>query len=292
MRAVLGNTDEMVMKKVDSLLYENIPGKILSKTPIVKNGYKGFDITNKTRRGDMQRYNIVTTPFEVLVFKMSGTGNYVEGKEAGQFFNSIEIKREDTKNWVDFSPLQGGFKAGFPRKPFENRDNTNFDGVPRWEYEAGDSTTGDAYLIWKKTIQNYRFLDEDSFDLSLMEESFRQSDYINKQLTKQQGSFKGYPCLDASYVLKDGSYITAKFLLKGPQYVLLAAHSKNKSKDFSAFFNSFSFSPYNYSGFKNYVDTFVNITVTTPVVPDIDVNVRSIIESDHQRRIPELHSGL
>ncbi len=275
---VLGYSEETVMKKVDSLLYENIPGKILTKIPMVRNGYRGYDITNKTRRGDIQRYNIIVTPFEVLIFKMSGTGNYVDGKEAGQFFNSIEIKRNDIKGWVDFSPLQGGFTASFPQAPFENRDNTNFDGVPRWEYEANDSATGDAYLIWKKSIQNYRFLEEDSFDLGLMEESFHQSDYIDRQLAKQQGSFKGYPCLDASYILKDGSYIKTKFLVKGPQYFLLAARSRNKNRDFSGFFNSFSFTPYKYSGFKNYVDTFVNITVTTPVVPDIDVNVRSIIE--------------
>ena len=36
-----GQREEDVLKKVDSLLYENIPGKILSKKAIVKNGYKG-----------------------------------------------------------------------------------------------------------------------------------------------------------------------------------------------------------------------------------------------------------
>jgi uncharacterized protein YbaP (TraB family) len=54
--AFIGNTEEQVLKKVDSLLYENIPGKIIKKTLIKKNGYSGFDITNKTRRGDIQRY--------------------------------------------------------------------------------------------------------------------------------------------------------------------------------------------------------------------------------------------
>ena len=79
---------------MDSLLYENIPGKILKKAPILKNGYKGFDITSKTRRGDFQRYNILITPLEVLVFKMIGNGNYVEGKEADQFFNSVDVKKK------------------------------------------------------------------------------------------------------------------------------------------------------------------------------------------------------
>ena len=46
----------------------------------------GFDITNKTRRGDLQRYNIFITPFEVLVFKMSGKENYVEGRGGADIF--------------------------------------------------------------------------------------------------------------------------------------------------------------------------------------------------------------
>ncbi|MES1220743.1 MAG: TraB/GumN family protein, partial [Bacteroidota bacterium] len=69
-----GHSADDVYKTIDSLLYENIPGKIITKTAIIKNGFRGLDITNRTRRGDMQRYNIFITPFEILFFKMSGTG--------------------------------------------------------------------------------------------------------------------------------------------------------------------------------------------------------------------------
>ncbi len=85
---LLGDNENAVYKKVDSLLYEYIPGKILKRSAITKNGYKGFDITNRTRRGDIQRHNIFVTPFEILFFKISGTGDYVqEGGEANLFFN-------------------------------------------------------------------------------------------------------------------------------------------------------------------------------------------------------------
>ena len=63
-----GHSMDDVYKTVDSLLYENVPGKIITKTNIVKNGYRGFAITNKTRRGDIQRYNIFVTPFEIIFF--------------------------------------------------------------------------------------------------------------------------------------------------------------------------------------------------------------------------------
>ena len=274
----LGQKEETTLKKVDSLLYENIPGKILKKTVITRSGYKGYDITGKTRRGDIQRYNILVTPYEVLVFKMSGTNNYVEGKEAEQFFNSIEIRQSGPAGWTNFTPPQGGFQVQLPRTPAQHKNTAGSDGISRWEYEAVDSVTGDGYLVWKKTVQNYRFLEEDTTDLALMEESFHLSDWIDKPLTRRTGLYKGYPSLDASYLGKDGSYIKAKFLIKGPHYFLLASHSRNKERTFPAFFNSFQFTPYRYGSFRNYTDTFINIRVTTPMVPDIDMGMRGILE--------------
>ncbi|MBK6379908.1 MAG: TraB/GumN family protein [Chitinophagaceae bacterium] len=91
--AFLGQNEKDVLSKVDSILYENIPGKILSKKVISKNGYTGFDISNRTRRGDLQRYHIFITPFEVLFFKISGKENYVDGVEAEQFFLLLHSRK-------------------------------------------------------------------------------------------------------------------------------------------------------------------------------------------------------
>jgi uncharacterized protein YbaP (TraB family) len=274
----LGQKDETILRKVDSLLYENIPGKILKKAPILKNGYKGFDITSKTRRGDFQRYNILITPLEVLVFKMSGNGNYVEGKEADQFFGSIRIKENGPAGWTTFSPPQGGFRVNMPRQPSGNKNVTGVDGLSRWEYEATDPMTGNAFLVWKKTVQNFHFLEEDTADLALAEESFGLSDWLDRTRSRHSTYFKGAPCLDASYREKDGSTIRARFLVKGPDFYVMAVRSGNKEEPFSGFFNSFAFEPYRYNGFRNYADTFLHIIVNTPVVPDIDAGMRNIME--------------
>lgn len=274
----LGQREETVFRKVDSLLYENVPGKILKKTPVTRNGYKGFDITARTRRGDIQRYNILITPGEVWVFKMSGTNNYVEGPEAEAFFGSIRIRPVTLPGWVDFTPARGGFSIRMPRVPAQNRTTPEPEGVTRWDYEATDSATGDGYLLWKATVQNYRFLEEDTADLALIEESFRGSDWIEKRLSRRAGSYDGHACIDASYQQKDGSVIHARFILHGPDYYVLAAHSREKNKPFSAWFNSLSFVPYRYTAFRHYVDSFLHISVTTPVVPDVDAGIRGIIE--------------
>ena len=69
-----GQNADAMLKKIDSLFYENIPGKILKKTVVTRNGFKGWEVLNRIRRGDHQRYNIFITPFEVIIFKMSGNG--------------------------------------------------------------------------------------------------------------------------------------------------------------------------------------------------------------------------
>src|SRR5580704_4220148 len=135
----LGELDDAIRRKIDSLLYENVPGKIQKKTEITRGGYKGFDITSRTRRGDLQRYNILVTPYEIWVFKMSGNNNYVDGSEADQFFNSVRIRSNMPAGWIDFSPARGGFSVRLPGIPRQDQDRSGVDGTSRWEYEATDS---------------------------------------------------------------------------------------------------------------------------------------------------------
>ncbi len=273
----LGQNEATTAKKIDSLLYENIPGKILTKTVIQKNGYRGFDITNRTRRGDLQRYNIFITPFEILVFKMSGKESYVTGKEATVFFSSIQLK-ENGSSPVTFSPQQGGFSVMLPQAPKENMNTNTGDGMNRWEYEAMDKVTGDAYLIFKKSVHNFKFLEEDSFDLKLIEESFRSPEYFDKQLKRQLTSWLGYPCLEVKERMKNGATVTARYLINGPHYYCFAVSSKNANANLTDFFNTIRFTAYQYNSAKQYIDSFLHFKVTTPVTPDLDEGYRDKLE--------------
>lgn len=273
-----GQNEKDVLNKVDSILYENIPGKILSKKQISRNGYTGFDISNRTRRGDLQRYNIFITPFEVLFFKIGGKENYVEGPEAEQFFSSIKLK-EIVQLPVNFQPAHGEFSVKLPQQPVEYLNTNNSDMNDRWEYEAVDKTTGDAYVIFKKALHNFRFLDEDNFELGLIEESFRNPDQYEKQLSRELKNFKGYPALDVKERLKDGSTVYARYIIRGPHYYVIAVKSKNKKADFSSYFSSFNFLPFKYNAATAYTDTFMHFTVNTPVVPEINNEMRQVTEN-------------
>ena len=261
------NNTEDVLKKVDSLLYENIPGKIISKTPVLKNGYKGYDIVNRTRRGDLQRYHIFVTPFEVLFFKMSGNSDYVKGgDEARRFFGSIQLKEykpagEPAGNWKKFSPVYGGFAVELPHLPFTGNDGS-------WIYDAEDKSTATQYRVIRTDIHNYGFAEEDTFDLALMEESFMASEFIDSALQRKQTNYKGYPALEARYRDKQGGLFDVRYLIQGPHYYTLVAHGKQEQPEFQRFFQSFDIKPLQYKAASVQKDTALYFSVQTPVFPE------------------------
>lgn len=274
---ILGQSAEVVKEKADSLLYENIPGKIIAKKDIEKDGYPGFDITNRTRRGDLQRYNIIITPYEILVFKMSGNEDYVAGSEADTFFNSIKIKNEAplTGNYVsDFA----GFHAKFSEQPFTSFHKSAADGNSLWQFEANDKATGNAYSVWKKTILNFDFIEEDTFDLSLIEESLKGSDFIDKETSRQFTTADGYNALRMQFALKESGYLNAEAILRGQHYYLLTQRSEKKLKSWDDFFTSFGFNNYNYGNASVYTDSLLSFTVQTPVAPSLDTALMQMIK--------------
>ena len=256
-------SEEVVKGKIDSLLYENVPGKILSRQEIIRNGYPGLDIMNRTRRGDVQRYNIFITPYEVIIFKMSGNGDYVkDGDESRRFFGSIQLKRLNTADmqWRKYEPSFGGFSIDLPEEPFV------YKGV-NWEYQSQDIAAHNSYMVVRTDIHNYGFAEEDTFDLNLMDESFSGSAFIGKQVSKRLGTWSGYPSLDCKYLHKDGSIILTRFIIQGPHYYTLIAQGKKENDGMQRFFNSFEIKPFIYDPLFEKKDTSLGYVVRTTYYP-------------------------
>jgi uncharacterized protein YbaP (TraB family) len=256
-----GHGQDVIARKIDSVLYENIPGKILSKTAITRNGYKGFDITNRTRRGDFQRYQIFITPYEVLFFKMSGNSDYVrDGEEAKRFFGSIQLKEYKNGGWRKFQPAYGGFSVELPQEPHER-----FDGL--MIYNAEDKTSGTHFTIFRADVVNYNFVEEDSFDLNLMDESFASSEFIDKQISRKQTVHKGFPAMECKYLHKDGSVSVVRYIIQGPHYYSLISHAAKETAAMQQFINSFEIKPFIYGEVKQRTDTSLYYTVKTSWYP-------------------------
>jgi uncharacterized protein YbaP (TraB family) len=258
----LGQTEDNVSRSIDSMLYENIPGKMQVKKPILKNGYKGWDITSRTRRGDVQRYNVFTTPFEVIIFKMSGNGDFVTStNDADAFFNSIKFKTTERVDLQSYTPPAGGFSVLFPHQP----SVLKFMG--RLEYAATDKK-GNDYLVMQANVQNFSFFEEDSFELNLMDESYGWSDFVKEAVRKKFSTVNGYPSLETEYLHKDGSRSSVKYIIRGPLYYLVAAHYTGNDDKAKKFLRSFSIEPVIYPEIKLRTDTSMHYTVRSPLFTD------------------------
>lgn len=262
--SLLGNSPAGVLKKTDSLLYENIPGKILSKNPIEKNGFKGFDIVNRTRKGDKQRYNIFVLPNELVIFKIGGINDYITGgKEADQFFSSVKFDSSFfVQKQITYTAPYGGFKIDFPSKPLYVSSERNDKNRDEW---LSSDNKGNDYFLFRANIQQYDYIEEDSFELRLMEESFKSENIISDTATGKISSFKNYPVLNAVYKHKDGSTLMVRYLIQGNNYYILGVRTKSSNSD-AAFLNSFEIKPFKYiEATKERKDTTLGFTVQSPM---------------------------
>lgn len=265
--------ENKIYKMIDSLLYENIPGEIVSKKAINRSGYAGFDILNRTRNGNYQRYQLYVTPFEILVFKLGGTKDFAKGKDSDIFFNSIQLQvHKPLANGYIFSPEHGEFEVKFPHKPFHNVNfsRTLLEYPSRNDYQAKEGKT--CYFLMEKTFYHQDYIDEDTFELTLLTDGFAETkDY--KILSQSFGTNNKVTCKDVLFRCENGDKILCRAMISGIYYYLLAvkmdslAAQKVGNFDEIPFFSSFHFKTLTYKKAENYEDTAFHFTVQTCIKP-------------------------
>ncbi len=134
----------------------------------------------------------------------------------------------------------------------------------------GMKLSGNSFLIMKANLHNYSFIEEDSFELNLMDESYGYSDFIDKQLSRRFITVNGYPALESKFKHKDGSFSTVKYVIQGPLYYVVIASYRNDNPNAQRFLQSFTITPFIYPAPKPRTDTTLNISVTSPVYAEAD----------------------
>ncbi|TNE80551.1 MAG: TraB/GumN family protein [Bacteroidetes bacterium] len=257
-----GMSDDFVLKRVDSLLFENIPGKILKKKEISLDGYKGLDIENKTKRGDYQRYQIFVTPNEVVVVKLAGSGEYAKSKKADRFFKSIRLKKKE-EGWKSFTPVDHKFSVDMPANVWTNENKTHIKTSYYWrrDYFAKDPSTQNSYFVLVKPWYATYLLEEDSFQLRTALRSFQKED--NYTLVSHSfGTYEGRLCINAGYLDADSQEVKARAFLNGQFIYLMACKLTAQKADGDRFLNSFKFQQPNYRPSKKITDSLYFFTVT------------------------------
>ncbi|MCK0190538.1 TraB/GumN family protein [Arenibacter sp. F20364] len=243
---------------VDKLLFENIPGKILEKRKIENGIYPGLDIKNQLKNGDFQRYHIYITPLEILMFKMSGQGDYVV-KHSDTIFNSISFKALEKKRTVLFSDFDD-FEIEMPTiYNFTNRNrkgNRFIEGV--------HSDTPSYNFLKKATLNDFNFIEADTFELKQIQSRF----YQDLKLKPEYHPFDGQSLTSsAKFGPKGLQKLYLKTIIQENNYYLLGSLT-NDSTDAKQFFDSFKIKQPKYTEeFKKVLDTALFFSTISPIDP-------------------------
>lgn len=252
--------------KIDSLLFENIPGKIISKQEFKTNFFEGYDIVNKTKTGDFQRYKIYIAPFSVLIFKMGGKDEFV--KENGNFFFDNIVVKEPGKEWKSVSPISSEWSVDVPdyyTMSYNNKVNNLYGSTFLQAFDISDSS---YYFLDKSYLHDYDFIEEDEFELKRLAEKFYKNLKIDSIKTEVV-NFGKYPSAISLARTADSSYIKVMVVINGPNYYLLTQVSK--TGEFSdRFFKSLKFSDMSYQfAFEEKFDSLMYFkTKSQYLVPD------------------------
>lgn len=255
---------DYVQKRIDSLLYENIPGKITSMDQKGKDqyGHPIIHIKNETKQGDAQQYKIIITPFELYIFKVSGIKEYANREDVQRFIDSAQLNYQYKQDWRPVSPHFNGFEVSLPGA-VKVQDTKDFTSLNKNAFIQAYEKKSDSYFaLIETTLNDVEYIEEDTFELRYIAEKFCE-DLNFKEYSKE--SFKtvdGSPAFQQYAENDKGEGVYVQTIIKGPHYYLMVAKSSKKLAD--KYFDSFKFRPYKLSGEINeIIDTTMLYEVKT-----------------------------
>lgn len=249
------------LARVDSLLFENIPGRTLTKETKKINGFDAIEITNRTKDGDHQRYWIISTPIEYLIVSMLGKHEYVElnGPTISKTLNLKSLNSD----WVETSSIRGGFKAQMPSFQTISTNDPSVAWVNNPQILAYDPSDDSHYFIIEKSLNDVKYLEDSEFEIKRMQYEF----YKNLKIDSINGKLENQPLTYTSQgKINDHKTVSLKSLVNGSHYYLLGSTGNDQKT--AKFFNSFQLDKFNYLKESiEHKDTTLNITVRTQYKP-------------------------
>ena len=243
---------------IDELLFENIPGKIIEKTKIKKNGFEGLDIRNKLKNGDYQRYQIFITPLEIIIFKMGGEGDHVL-VQSDTIFNSLKF-REASQKKVRLTSGYRDFEIQMPSLyTFVNQFRNG-----KRSIEGYDAEKDNYYFLKKVTLNDFNFIEEDSFELKQIQRRFYQDLKLHP---KYDPYTRNNLSSSAVFDSISGKKLYLKTALKRGDYYLMGVLSKSPEAA-RAYLDSFKILNTSYpERFQTVKDTALFFSTVSPVLP-------------------------
>ena len=258
-------TQESLMQSVDSILYEAVAGVIVSQKKISVGGHPGIDVLNRTRRGDYHRRMIIILPEEILILKLTSTGEKVKLGYGNEFFSSLKYSPVSQGAGTVWTTPDKLLSCNMPGNLiyYEQllRESANND----FEVSSSDPIAGGFYVIQRHTIDNPNFLDEDHYELNRLADAFQEDNQLTDGRRKPITSI-GLPAMEASFVRKNGETVYAKFLIQNLNYYIFSAFGGD-SLQAKLFFDAAKFRRVNHEQFYAYEDTIMHLRVKLTYEP-------------------------
>lgn len=258
-----GKSNEYLIASVDSILYEAIPGDIISLKKTTFQNFPAFDIVNKTRRGDVQRRRIIFAPEEIYVLKLTALKDKISNKYGEEFFNSFKInydlKVSENRTW---QTQDQSLSAKIPGDLTSYKGESEYDLTSDIEVTSYDKKTGAYYILWRFTNGDPSFLDEVNYINQSIAQQYVDDNEMER-ISEEFATISGFPAVVGKYKNKEGKTFFGAFTNQNLNKYALVVKTEDESIA-KNYFNSVSFSKPTYSTFYNYTDTLLNFSMKIP----------------------------
>jgi uncharacterized protein YbaP (TraB family) len=248
----------ITLEDIEKLLFENIPGEIIRNDRIIQSGVQGIDIINKLKNGDFQRYQIYVKPLEILIFKMSGEGEYVLDY-SDRIFDSLRFKSAKAAR-ISLQSVYDDFEISMPGEyTFYNPSRFGLRMI-----EAYQPTSDAYYFLRRASLNDLKYLEEDQFELRQIQKRFYQELGLEGKFdAPDEKSLRSQAVFDH----EEGRILYLKTIINRGDYYLLGSLSCQKAEA-DAFFNSFNLKQETYpEAFEKIRDTAMLFSTISPVKP-------------------------
>jgi hypothetical protein len=227
---------------------------------------KGIEILTQLKTGDLNRFQILASPFRIYIIRLSSKKKYALSKEANEFFKTLKINEGADLITKRFNSPDSLFSVELPASKGEDKFTKIDKAEPNYEYLVYDKQFTSTFLIKQVDIINQSYIEEDSFELNVMARGFAYTDDFDI-VNKKQHRWQGYYALDVEYRNKASNSIYARFLVSGTRYLMFVLKPSIKADFNHTFFKSIKFNVINKFDYFSYTDTTLLFKVKTPVEP-------------------------
>lgn len=252
---------DYLLASLDSMLFEIIPGDILSQKKVQISGLPGYDIIHEVARGDVNRTMILFSPQEVISARLAGSGDKVNRGAGEHYFSSLKITLAGAQDQQTvFGPF-GTFQVEMYGHVIDySRHKPTILGSDLI-LQSVDADQ-DIFQVHRLQEMEQGYIDDDRYILDKVAKAFAH-DYDSEEIERKFGLKDGRKYLDASYSQHQGKPVYGRYIKSGNTVYALHCYSHDPTKA-TRFLESISLSTPEYSEQVEHLDSSMFYASTIP----------------------------